>query len=68
MLVATYMGYKSENIAGHQRRSGSLYPGERPCHILDPVVISAGSFEASDKSKGGNDGHGGYPFPVTEEM
>lgn len=50
-LVATYMGYKAKVLP--------LTPG-KPVHFvlqkdpatLDPVVISAGSFEASDKSKG----------------
>ncbi|MRG44576.1 TonB-dependent receptor plug domain-containing protein [Chitinophaga sp. SYP-B3965] len=48
-LVATYMGYKPK-----------ILPVAREVHFilvkdpatLDPVVISAGSFEASDKSKG----------------
>jgi len=51
MLVATYMGYKAKILPATKGVPVHFILVKDPA-TLDPVVISAGSFEASDKSKG----------------
>lgn len=51
ILVATYMGYKPKILPVTKGVPVHFILQKDPA-TLDPVVISAGSFEASDKSKG----------------